>query len=159
MGARKGELMTTSMAVGYLVIWTFLLVHSVMIMAAVGCQRCSAQKVQSLDTLKEAVSECRVSRRALILVNSTMISLFGTAAMVMAYYFIPVSQDVSRYELIVCFYCLVAVVSWFIGMDCIRYHRRSKYERIDDADDSRSGVTGVGGHQVSGNMEMDGGRK
>ena len=136
--------MTTPMAIAYLVKWTLIFIHSLFMMVSVRCQRCCADKVISNQTidlhqldrlrdgLKVTASECRVSRKALILVNAILLFLFGTASLVMVYFYLDATRHVQRYELIVCFYCLVAVVSWFVAMDCIRYYRQSHCERIKD---------------------------
>ena len=115
-------------------------------MISVDCQSCCADKVigssytidlhqldKLRDGLKVAASDCRVSRKAIILLNAILLFLFGTASLVMVYFYLDATKHVQRYELIVCFYCLVAVVSWFVGVDCIRYYQQSQYERIEDS--------------------------
>merc|ERR550539_883204 len=60
-----------------------------------------------------------------------MLMLFGTATMISVYFY----SAYDRYDVILCYYCMVVAICWFIGIDAVKYYRNLQYEPIVNGND------------------------
>eukprot|EP01084_Bolivina_argentea_P172633 299046_1 len=142
------------------VIWVFIVINSCVLIICVGCkhrktiiydkQRRNTMSISfnnSPNTMSSQNSNpyidekivrhnsnccccCCVitesNRKTLILLNSLLLIIFGSSTLISSYFYLYT----NKYDLIVCYYCLVVITSWFTGIDCIYYYRDVGYESI-----------------------------
>eukprot|EP01083_Nonionella_stella_P088562 246900_1 len=142
----------TLMALIFEIIWCIVLINCGVLMFCVGFQHKkvsdthgyrsntvstfnsinTASSTHSTDNGHVRRTPCCCSmhenkRKTVILINCLSLIVFGSSTMVSIYFY---SAHSLTYDLSICYYCLVVVVSWCIGCDSIMYYRDMEYEPI-----------------------------
>lgn len=101
-------------------------------------------------------------RSTIIIIASVLLIVFGSSSLITIYFY----SFHDRYDVIICYYFLVVIMSWFIGIDSYQYYRRMDYSPIHDQNRKRRQKTnsndrfddGMGNEYESDDQLIDNGQ-